>query len=163
VAEFDLEQFFLVDAPARVRAFLSETDLPLIATADTLPDAMDSASAVPGLFGIHGRMPNKTVDGRRRLVSGTNRKKIYRFMPVFAVITESYASNSREDSRSGGWKLMQQLANIFDGWRAPGMIQAFNVIDQSFVIRNADLTRVQHQIVLEGEVELFNGPALVAP
>jgi hypothetical protein len=162
VPELDLEQFFLVDAPARVRAFLDENALPLITTADTLPDAMDSASDVPSLFGIHGRMPNQMVNGRRRLVAG-HRKKLYKFMPVFAVVTESYASNFKEDGRAGGWTLMQQIANIFDGWLAPGMNRAFDVVDMQFVIRSADLTRVQHQIVLEGGAELFTTPALVAP
>ena len=155
--ELDLEQFFLVDAPARIRAYVDEATLPEIATADSLHDAMEASSEVPAVFGIHARMPNKAIDGRRRIVAGS-RKKLFRFQPVFAVVTESYGP--KEDGRVGGWKLCQQLANILDGWRAPGLISPFNVIDIAFVIRGFDVARVQHQIVLEADAELFTTPAL---
>jgi hypothetical protein len=159
VAELRFSQFFLVDAPTRVRAFMSETQLPLITTADSLHDAMNSEGLLlPGVFGIHARMPNRMVDGRRRITVGS-RRKLYKFQPVFSIVTESYAS-STEDGRVGGWDLCQDVANIFDGWRAPGMISPFNVIDIAFVGRGFDVARVQHQIVLEGDTEMFTTPPL---
>jgi hypothetical protein len=159
VPEFDLEQFYMTDAPARVRAFLSEADLPHIDTADSLPDAMNSSAIIlPGLFGIVGGMPNMLVNGKRRLVVGA-RKKLYRFQPVFAVVTEDFGPKA--DGRLSGMRLCQLLANIFDGWRAPGMISTFDVINvAAFVARGFDVARVQHQFVLEGKVELFTTPVL---
>jgi hypothetical protein len=157
VPELDLQQFFLTDAPARIRAFIDEATLPIITTADTLHEAMEASENVPAVFGIHARMPNKPVNGRRKLIVG-RRTKLYRFLPVFAVVTESYGP--KEDGRVGGWSLCQQLANILDGWRAPGMKSTFDVIDIAFVIRGVDVTRVQHQIVLEGDAELFTTPPL---
>lgn len=157
--ELDLEQFFLVDVPARIRAFVDEATLPMITTADSLHDAMETSGEVPAVFGIHGRMPNKLVNGRRRIIaSAGKRNKLYRFMPAFAVVTESYGP--KEDGRVGGWKMSQTLANIFDGWRAPGMLSTFDVIDISFVIRGSFIARVQHQIVIEGDAEMFTTPAL---
>ena len=109
--ELSLQQFFLVDAPARLRSFLDETALRVIGTADSLPDAMDSASEVPALYGIHGRMPNQPVDGRRRITVG-QRKKLFRFMPVFALVTDSFASDFKQDSRVGGWDLMAVILGM---------------------------------------------------
>src|SRR4051812_36988567 len=82
VPEFDLEQFYVTDAPARARAFMSEEGLPHIDTADSLADAMNSSAIIlPGLFGIVGGMPNLMVNGKRRLVANA-RKKLYRFQAV---------------------------------------------------------------------------------
>lgn len=157
--EFDLEQFYVIDAPARVRAFVSEADLPHIDTADSLADAMNSSAIIlPGLFGIVGGMPNLMVNGKRRLTAGA-RKKLYRLQAVFAVVTEDFGP--KEGGRLGGMKLCQQLSDIFDGWRAPGMISTFDVINAAaFVARGFDVARVQHQFVIEGKVELFTTPAL---
>jgi hypothetical protein len=159
VPEFDLDQFYVTHAPARVRAFLSEADLPHIDTADSLPDAMNSSAiTLPGLFGIVGGMPNMMVNGKRRIAVG-QRKKLYLFRPVFAVVTEDFGQKA--DGRLGGLKVCQLLANIFDGWRAPGMISSFDVINAAaFVARGFDVARVQHQFVLEGKVELFTTPTL---
>jgi len=157
VPELSLSQFFLVDAPARVRAFVDEARLPLITTADSLHDAMNAtAITLPGMFGIHARMPNMPVEGRRRITAGS-RKKVFKFQPVFAIVTESYASTT-EDGRVGGWDLGEELCDIFDGWRAPGMISPFDVIDFAFVTRSFDVVRVQHQIVLEARTEKFTTP-----
>lgn len=159
MAEFDLTQLLVTDLPARIRSGFTVAELPTIGTADELHQAMLLDAPLPAVYPIHVRGPAKPgPTGGRRLVMG-HRKQLVRVRVSIAVVTESYGPT--EEARLGAWPLMYRVEQCVVGWKSPEMLKSFEFLDDPFVMRSPDGTRVLHEIQIEGEAERFT--TLLAP
>lgn len=155
--EFDLEQFLTEDAPARVRTQLDETQLPTIGTADNIADAVLNDAPLPALYFIFSRGTARTfANGQRRMVVG-RRAQMKKIKVTAAVVTESYAS--KEDGRLGAWRMLPLSQAALVGWKTATMKTTLEFVDERFVLRTPDTTRVVHEFDLEAYVDVFATPA----
>jgi len=166
MATFSLKDLVMTHVPARLTARFGAIAVPpSIATADNLAEAFTKDDVLPLVAPIFSRGPAMTQShGGRRLVLG-NRKQRRKIQISIAVVAESFATDLKDASRIGVLDLIEWVEDTLVGWPATpaersdiGLLKSFEFLDDPFVMRSADLTRLMHQVMLETEAEVFTTP-----